>query len=201
MNDAENFKSFTILFAILMIPVSLVLEWRRRKRDPSGLRFAWGYWQGLTASSGIIITLLFLLGDAPHSEEGYLLAIFFFSLGLVGVFMLKRQKWAWIIGTILTFNPLMWIINWFYIRKRWTQTLRRRLPTMKIDEPDRQKPKMAVGAAAPPEVCIYLSRGEQQSGPFVQAQIRSMWANGVVTADTLYWYEGLADWQPIQEIV
>ena len=34
-------------------------------------------------------------------------------------FFAQRQHWAWITLTILSFNPVAWIINFLYLRKRW----------------------------------------------------------------------------------
>jgi hypothetical protein len=36
-------------------------------------------------------------------------------------FFAQRQHWAWIALTVLSFNPIAWIINFFYLRKRWTE--------------------------------------------------------------------------------
>jgi hypothetical protein len=31
----------------------------------------------------------------------------------------KRRKWGWIVFTILSLNPVLWVINWIYGSKRW----------------------------------------------------------------------------------
>jgi len=46
---------------------------------------------------------------------------------------------------------------------------------------------------------FYADRGQQQ-GPFPEAQLRSLIANGTVRADTLIWTEGMANWQRAGEI-
>ncbi len=48
----------------------------------------------------------------------------------------------------------------------------------------------------PPDALCYLLIGENQKGPYAPDQIRSMWASGEITADTLYWFEGLENWFP-----
>ena len=48
----------------------------------------------------------------------------------------------------------------------------------------------------PPNALCYITRGGQRDGPFSPDQIRNMWAAGELTADTLYWFDGLADWCP-----
>jgi len=37
-------------------------------------------------------------------------------------FFVRRHHWAWIALTILSFNPVAWIINAIYLRKRWAET-------------------------------------------------------------------------------
>ena len=36
-------------------------------------------------------------------------------------FFAQRQYWAWITLTILSFNPVAWIINFLYLRKPWRE--------------------------------------------------------------------------------
>ena len=62
---------------------------------------------------------------------GILLGIFFESTIAVIVcaviyavlawFFAQRHHWAWITLTILSFNPVAWIINSIYLRKRWAE--------------------------------------------------------------------------------
>ena len=33
----------------------------------------------------------------------------------------RRRHWAWIALTVLTFNPVAWIVNLLYLRKRWAE--------------------------------------------------------------------------------
>jgi len=46
---------------------------------------------------------------------------------------------------------------------------------------------------------FYAAQGQQQ-GPFPEAQFRSLIARNAVTADTLVWTEGMADWQRARDI-
>src|SRR6266851_5134711 len=41
---------------------------------------------------------------------------------------------------------------------------------------------------------FFASQGQQQ-GPYPEAQLRALIVRGTVTADTLVWSEGMADWQ------
>jgi hypothetical protein len=52
-------------------------------------------------------------------------AIFFFTFfglhAISGWFILKRRRWAWIIGSVLTFCPILWIANGSYLLRRWKE--------------------------------------------------------------------------------
>ncbi len=47
---------------------------------------------------------------------------------------------------------------------------------------------------------IYLFDGVNQSGPFSSTQISQMLALGSITADAMYWQEGMPDWGSVQEL-
>jgi len=46
---------------------------------------------------------------------------------------------------------------------------------------------------------FYASEGQQQ-GPFPEIQLREFIARGVITADTLVWTEGMANWQRVADV-
>ncbi|MBL9160697.1 MAG: DUF4339 domain-containing protein [Verrucomicrobiales bacterium] len=41
-----------------------------------------------------------------------------------------------------------------------------------------------------------IKNGEER-GPYTFEQLRSMWSSGQLTADTLYWQEGMPEWKSI----
>jgi len=47
----------------------------------------------------------------------------------------------------------------------------------------------------------YLWLNEAQAGPYALEQVQSMWNAGQITAETLYWQEGNAEWQPLGNIL
>lgn len=46
----------------------------------------------------------------------WLLIAFHLFLSLT---LLAKNRWAFIIATVITLNPLLWIINGLYLRRRW----------------------------------------------------------------------------------
>ena len=48
---------------------------------------------------------------------------------------------------------------------------------------------------------IYIVSEGEKRGPYLLQQVNSMWLNGQLTADALYWFEGMADWKPLAEFM
>lgn len=40
----------------------------------------------------------------------------------------------------------------------------------------------------------------QERGPYTFEQLRSMWSSGQLTADTLYWQDGMTEWKPLHQL-
>jgi hypothetical protein len=41
--------------------------------------------------------------------------------GVLAWRFVQRDHWAWVTLTVLSFNPVAWIINAVYLRKRWAE--------------------------------------------------------------------------------
>jgi len=41
--------------------------------------------------------------------------------GILAWFAAQRRRWAWVALTLASFNPLVWLVNAFYFRKRWAE--------------------------------------------------------------------------------
>jgi hypothetical protein len=48
---------------------------------------------------------------------------------------------------------------------------------------------------------IYLFANNEERGPYTLAQVRAMWVAGHVNAQTLYWHEGMLEWQAIPALL
>ena len=48
---------------------------------------------------------------------------------------------------------------------------------------------------------IYLGRDGQQMGPYAWAQIAAMASLGQVRAGDLAWHDGMANWQPAEQVL
>jgi NADPH:quinone reductase-like Zn-dependent oxidoreductase len=103
--------------AVLILPVvvAFVLNRRFRQRNTDKRGYRWGYYFS-------IMSFIHGLGLGAFLESG---AIAVIVCGLIYAvlawFFAQRQHWAWIALTILSFNPIAWIINAIYLRKRWAE--------------------------------------------------------------------------------
>lgn len=104
--------------AVLVGPIFIAFALNRRFRrdNPEKRSYRWGYYFSLISFLGVV-------------GLGLLLDISIIALlvcgsiyGVLAWFFAHRRRWAWIALTILSFNPIAWIINTIYLEKRWRET-------------------------------------------------------------------------------
>ena len=110
-------KLVGVPLAVLIVPIiaAFILN-RRFKRDhPEARGFRWGYYFSIMSIVAGLVLGLFL--------EGGLIVVLICGLiyAIVAWFFVQRRHWAWITLTILSFNPIAWIINAIYLRRRWAE--------------------------------------------------------------------------------
>jgi hypothetical protein len=104
-----------ILVLIVPVIMAFVLNRRFRERNPEKKNYRWGYYFSMMAFIGGLVLGTFLqAGTVATILTGLVYAVLAF-------FFAQRQRWAWIALTILSFNPIAWIINAIYLRKRWAE--------------------------------------------------------------------------------
>jgi hypothetical protein len=65
------------------------------------------------------------------------------------------------------------------------------------------RPRMVTGppvATSAATMSYLIADGGQQAGPYDLAQLRELWQAGAIRPDSLYWFEGAPDWQPITKL-
>ena len=102
---------------------------------PNCKSFRWGYFIGcfsLTTAALNIFLLIFGAGFflgwvafIAYLMLGWLNPVYYFiyliSVLIFSYLMIERHKVGWIVGSVLSFNPVIWIINFFYGKKRWSE--------------------------------------------------------------------------------
>lgn len=73
----------------------------------------WGWW----GSIGLVIGGLMIFAERDLSI--YVKVLLFAINSVLMLFVLFKNKYAFLISTILSLNPLIWIINGIYLKNRW----------------------------------------------------------------------------------
>jgi NADPH:quinone reductase-like Zn-dependent oxidoreductase len=113
---ALTFIAILIGVSIVPIVAAFILNRRFRRGHPERRSFRWGYYFSLmTVVGGLLLGLMLESGTIAMIICGVIYAV-------LAWFFARRHGWAWIVLTILSFNPVAWIINAIYLRKRWAET-------------------------------------------------------------------------------
>ena len=107
-----EFIAVVIGVTIVPIIIALVLSRRFQRRNPGKRPFRWGYYFSIMSFIGAV-------GLANVFGSVSAVIVFAVIYGVLAWFFAQHRHWAWITLTILTFNPVAWIINFLYLRKRW----------------------------------------------------------------------------------
>ncbi len=107
--------------------VAGVLEEDLKARAPATRPYRWGFFLGCMEVATAPFILLTLFGMLTFAENGkwerfgawLAYTIYFVVLVDSGWFIIKRKRWAWVVGTICTCNIILWAINYAYSSKRW----------------------------------------------------------------------------------
>jgi NADPH:quinone reductase-like Zn-dependent oxidoreductase len=111
------FELIAIVIGVSIVPIVAALALNRRfQRRNSGKRpYRWGYYFSiLSFIAGLGLGIMLESGVRAVIVCGVIYAV-------LAWFFAQRHHWAWITLTIFSFNPVAWIINSIYLRKRWAE--------------------------------------------------------------------------------
>ncbi|GEM_PF-2331184 len=170
-----------ILVIILVGPAvaAVFLNRRHQSRHPNGHPYGWGYYLGFC---GFLAPLLWGLTNGNFAGCFLAGAIIYYPFAIL---TLCRNRWGLLILTVLSINPIIWIINGFYISKRWNQMATKN-PSLLPPPP----PQI-------PQAKYFLHLEDQVKGPFSKEQIRALLTVGTATLDTQCCKEGTTDWHTL----
>jgi NADPH:quinone reductase-like Zn-dependent oxidoreductase len=112
--------AFALIGTLIGVPViplvvALVLNRRFKRRHPGHRPYRWGYFFA-------VFSFVAGIGFGLMLESGFVAAIVCAAVYAVLAWLFAlRHHGAWIALTILSFNPIVWIINLIYLRKRWAE--------------------------------------------------------------------------------
>src|SRR2546430_71776 len=105
-DDARVFFLVYVLIATgISIPIALALEPKLKAHVPNIRPYKWGYYVGCMLIAGAPLALLGLyMALTEHKDTGKNLglAAYFAAQVISGVFILRRRRWAWVLGTIVS---------------------------------------------------------------------------------------------------
>jgi hypothetical protein len=99
---------------IIQICTAVWMNWGLHVKHPTLRPFRWGYWNGL--SCFLLTPLIGTAAAGPNAFVGYEVILI-----PIGVFVLLRHRWAFIVATVFSFNPVYYVANTIYIVKRWEE--------------------------------------------------------------------------------
>jgi NADPH:quinone reductase-like Zn-dependent oxidoreductase len=111
------FELIAVAFVMTILPVILAFFSNRvfRRRNPEKRSYRWGYYFSIMSLLlGLVLALIMF-------ESVTAAIVCFLVYAVLAWFFAQRHHWAWIALTILSFNPIAWIINAIYLRKRWAE--------------------------------------------------------------------------------
>lgn len=115
------------IFIIMSLALGTIAYWmneRFKKKNPGKKPYAWGFFTGLCGIASSAIWALYgilSLGKSWNPAGAWFLIAYALAMGGSGLYVIKRRKFAWIANTILQLNPILWLINGFYARNRWSE--------------------------------------------------------------------------------
>lgn len=100
-----------------------------QRREPGSKSYVWGYFQTLSTYWGAasLVAAIVLFGDelkwAVPVDSGTFgnIVVVFLLLLVFAHGVQKRTKWGWVGFTILSLNPIIWVVNGFYLAPRWKE--------------------------------------------------------------------------------
>ena len=123
MKDLYSYWLFTAVTGVPALILALILERRRARQNAGTLPYTTGLVISLNALiAGIVIVLAQGIAFLTHRFSGKLNVIAFGILLIIaGVYGIRRARVGLIAATLLTLNPLWYIIGLMYIPRRWNE--------------------------------------------------------------------------------
>lgn len=163
-------SEYLVINLIVALPALLLALWRNKKlceRNLNAMGFKWGYFTGfrILFVAIILLPLLVLAALSGHLTEDELLGFYFLVIVVLlapGIFILCRHRWAWILYTVCSMNPVLWMINGTYIKNRWKELSEESsaTPISTGSKPETPRPAPTAPASPPPMPIAPLTHPE-----------------------------------------
>ena len=190
--DPTDIRIIVYLLALTVAwPLSISVGKKWDRQNPNKRPFMWGFFQSMCAMLGLLVALLAIIGRNTTGSNNAarslleVISVWGAVLGVCGVFMFRRNRWAWVIGIVVSFNPVLWIANGIYLANRWKEMAGETKSPQTATAPEQ--------AEVLPNTC-YIYQNARQFGPYQRDQVIAMWRSGHLAADALYGERG-SEWK------
>jgi len=120
---------FLIIYPLTIYYFANKMNDKFQLKNPNSRRFIWGFFMGISSIvTSILVFIMDLLqvsslGDGFGWDIQYIIVdIFFLGMGvLIGYLVINRNKIALVVLTVISINPIIWVINFFYLKNRWNE--------------------------------------------------------------------------------
>ena len=213
-----NYLLIVAFSALIGIPVSFCLEKDRRNQPTKdkARSYKWGYFMGWTITCAHVIVALWLIiyGIIENKADYFFFSCLFFVYAYLGLGVLLRQRWLFLLSVIFSFNPIVWLINGNYIENRWGEMKkeaeeRRRLKELRKRTTNPHAVRQVelnqglslenafISQSIESNEDYYIGINYCETGPYTMEEVRLRWNAGQIPGNSLYWKEGMNDWSPL----
>jgi hypothetical protein len=115
--DYTMLQGLVLIYALVVAwPIAHTRGKEWRKDHPDKLPFKWGHFQSVICMGHLMGVVFF-----AHGAEGALFAVWMLAIAVCGFYMSRRHRWAWVVGTLLSMNPVLWVVDGIYLKNRWAE--------------------------------------------------------------------------------
>jgi hypothetical protein len=120
---------FLIIYPLTIYYFANKMNDKFQLKNPNSKRFIWGYFIGIgSITTSILMFSIDLLqiynlgGEFDWNVQYIIVNIFIMVIGVtIGYLVINRNKIALVVLTVLSINPIIWVINFFYLKNRWDE--------------------------------------------------------------------------------
>jgi hypothetical protein len=169
------------LYYLCALPAVFLAYWydrRLHRTRPTTKAYGWGYFTGFQLVLAPLAVLVGSVYGSLQTDGGLLLKLLAFSsfFSIFGIFILcRRVRWMWIIYTVLSMNPVLWLINAIYIKNRWKELGDEQAGSQSIKTGSHGQAPTAVGVSAGNGIVtmpVHISTGLEKTCPMCAERIK-----------------------------
>ncbi|MFS8182713.1 hypothetical protein ACMG4P_14300 [Pseudovibrio denitrificans] len=123
-------SNFYLVMAVLSLVVGYFIGAKKNQNyqieHPESESYTWGYtyaFSGIVFSIITIVHFLYIMNVRGYyyrvQDYAFLMSCYSAITLLPAVFAARRNPYGFVVQTLLSLNPLFWLVNYIYIKKRW----------------------------------------------------------------------------------